>query len=90
MQLELITKKLHLVSQTADTGIANALMSIKLSEEMVGAYRAYCIDNEKGPAYHRQIADALSYLLKSWNCQRDWLVSYKARKDTAMNFVSYS
>jgi hypothetical protein len=32
----------------------------------------------------------MEWILKTWQCQKNWLVSYKARKDTAMNFVRVS
>jgi len=84
VELENITKALHEVSQTIDSGTANALMSIKLSTEMLNACNSFCILQSSAA---RQTRDSISYLLKSFNCQRDWLSTYKARKDTAMNLV---
>ncbi|RYP05121.1 hypothetical protein DL764_004037 [Monosporascus ibericus] len=86
-KLENITKNLHLVSQTCDTGIANADMSIKLSEEMIVAYNAFCSGEATLPDSWRHIQDSMEWILRTWQCQKNWLVSYKARKDTAMNFV---
>ncbi|KAK4947671.1 hypothetical protein LTR10_013617 [Elasticomyces elasticus] len=49
-KLESITKNLHLVSQTCDTGIANADMSIMLCKEMLDAYDAFSkSDTLQGP-----------------------------------------
>jgi hypothetical protein len=90
LMLENITKELHLVSQSADTGIANADMSTKLCEEMLTAYMKFSESDCKtspSSAFGSTI-DALHYILNSMRCQRNWLISYKARKDTAMNFVS--
>jgi hypothetical protein len=90
VMLENVTKDLHLVSQTADTGIANADMAIKIHEEMLDAFKQ--LQAHVNLQSHRNTVnsteDALRYTLKSMQCQRNWLVSYKARKDTAMNFVS--
>lgn len=88
--LENITKELHLVSQTADTGIANADMSLKLCQKMLNAYMRLSDIQGKASKTHafRSTEDALRYTLESMKCQKDWLISYKARKDTAMNFVS--
>ncbi|KAI1613105.1 hypothetical protein EDD36DRAFT_488149 [Exophiala viscosa] len=89
-KLESITKNLHLVSQTCDTGIANADMSIMLCKEMLDAYAAFSkSDTLQGPPLEprRQLQDSLGWVLKTWHCQKNWLISYKARKDTAMNFV---
>jgi len=92
-KLESITKNLHLVSQTCDTGIANADMSIMLCKEMLDAYVAFSkSDPSQGPPleHRRQLQDSLEWVLKTWHCQKNWLISYKARKDTAMNFVCFS
>ena len=90
LMLENITKELHLVSQTADTGIANADMAIKIYEEMLDAFTQFQAQEnlESHTSAVHSTEDALRYTLKSMQCQRNWLVSYKARKDTAMNFVS--
>jgi hypothetical protein len=88
--LERITKELHLVSQTADSGIANAHMSVKICEEMCNTFQRQCLaDEPNGSATNalRETEEALDYIRKSMICQRDWLTSYKARKDTAMTFV---
>lgn len=89
-KLENITKNLHLVSQTCDTGIANADMSISLCEEMLKAHATFCGGATAAlpPESWRQAQDSMEWILKTWHCQKNWLVSYKARKDTAMNFVS--
>ncbi|KAF2122989.1 hypothetical protein BDV96DRAFT_593460 [Lophiotrema nucula] len=88
LMLENITKELHIVSQTADTGIANANMSIKICEEMLEAYHSFTMPC-KEPRHEVECSTeiALKYVLESMRCQRHWLVRYKARKDTAMNFV---
>ncbi|KAK4464440.1 hypothetical protein QBC42DRAFT_295082 [Cladorrhinum samala] len=98
--LENITRELHSVSQTADTGIANAHMSIKIAERMLEAHSAFMMmttggadlddgSQKEGPAqiFIRDTHNALEYVRNSFYCQKDWLSSYKARKDTAMNFV---
>ena len=97
VELEEINKALHLVSQTADSGIANADMSIKLSEEMVQAHEQFARKKMHSitnvPTDPRalwalqQTSSSLEFLLKSWHTQKNWLTSYKARKDTAMSFV---
>ncbi|OIW29321.1 hypothetical protein CONLIGDRAFT_680170 [Coniochaeta ligniaria NRRL 30616] len=86
VMLENITKELHLVSQTADSGIANAHMAIKLGEKMLADHATFCMGSEPARAV-RETHDTLEYVRDSFYCQRDWLTTYKARKDTAMNFV---
>jgi hypothetical protein len=94
IMLENITKQLHLVSQAADTGIASAHMSIKLAEKMLDTHSKLVMASEEhvGPAgvFIRDTDTALKYVRDSFYCQKDWLNTYKARKDTAMNFVSGS
>jgi hypothetical protein len=93
--LENITKQLHLVSQTADSGIASAHMSIKIAERMLESHSVFMMSgkgalvSQHGPAaaFIRETHQALEYARNSFYCQRDWLTTYKARKDTAMNFV---
>ncbi|KAM7216725.1 hypothetical protein V8F06_007835, partial [Rhypophila decipiens] len=91
IMLENITKQLHLVSQTADSGIASAHMSIKLAELMLESHSLYMMGGGGGKALPSiSVSDthhALEYARNSFYCQRDWLTTYKARKDTAMNFV---
>ena len=89
-KLQNITKNLHAVSQTCDSGIANADMSIRLCEEMLEAYIAFSTEPKAPPKSWRQVRDSMEWILKTWHCQKNWLISYKARKDTAMNFVSLS
>jgi hypothetical protein len=86
--LEDITRKLHLVSQSADSGISNALMSIRLCEEMLEAHNVWHEPfTPQALTSIRKTHESMLYLNKSFHRQRDWLTSYKARKDTAMNFV---
>jgi hypothetical protein len=87
-KLTIITKSLHKVSQNCDIGIANADMSIKLCEDMLSAYERFRV---KGPVEPydswRQVSDSMQWISKTWYRQKEWLISYKARKDTAMNLV---
>ena len=94
IMLENITKQLHLVSQTADSGIASAHMSIKLAERMLESHSTFMmgenlpLSDRQSATFVRDTHHALEYVRNSFYCQRDWLTTYKARKDTAMNFVS--
>jgi len=92
--LENITMELHLVSQIADSGIAGAHMSIKICERMLQAHDSFIMSKLQQMAERKALVTvrnthvALEYVRDSFYCQRDWLTTYKARKDTAMNFVS--
>jgi hypothetical protein len=90
--LQSITIELHSVSQTTDSGMANADMSIRLTEFMYARFREHCCAT---PPAHPQAGEAIRvtnqaifYALNSWYSQSNWLRHYKARKDTAMGFVS--
>ncbi|KAI1269274.1 hypothetical protein F5Y18DRAFT_180419 [Xylariaceae sp. FL1019] len=85
--LEHITKELHRVSQTCDAGIANANMSISLTREMLSAYSTFIPADCDAPHTWRHVEDSIDWILKTWQCQKNWLESYKARKDTAMGSV---
>ncbi|KAK0728880.1 hypothetical protein B0T26DRAFT_186900 [Lasiosphaeria miniovina] len=98
IRLENITKELHLVSQTADSGIAGSHMSIKIAEKMLEAHSMHIMPTttkeprqQESPAaaaaFIRDTHGMLQYVRDSFYSQKDWLTSYKARKDTAMNFV---
>ncbi|KAK3321375.1 hypothetical protein B0T19DRAFT_445141 [Cercophora scortea] len=94
LMLEDITKNLHLVSQTADSGIASAHQSIKISDKMVAVHTALMSSLHADPGYHNSaraaVAEthcAMEYIRDSFYSQKDWLGTYKQRKDTAMNFV---
>ncbi|KAK3684196.1 hypothetical protein B0T22DRAFT_539107 [Podospora appendiculata] len=94
LMLEDITKNLHLVSQTADSGIASAHQSIKISDKMVAVHAAFASSFHAGPGHHdrppaavTETHSAMEYIRDSFYSQKDWLGTYKQRKDTAMNFV---
>ncbi|KIW38127.1 uncharacterized protein PV06_10087 [Exophiala oligosperma] len=87
-RLEVITEQLHSVSQTIDSGMANTDMSIRLTEVVKAAFEA----KYTSTALHmsegdRDVGDLIEYLSNSWHCEMNWLKTYKARKDTTMNFV---
>lgn len=90
-RLEVITEQLHSVSQTIDSGMANTDMSIRLTEVVKAAFEA----KYTSTALHmsegdRDVGDLIEYLSNSWHCEMNWLKTYKARKDTTMNFVSHT
>jgi hypothetical protein len=89
--LQSITVELHSVSQTTDSGMANADMSIRLTEFMYARFREHCYAtppaNPQAGEALRATQQAIFYTLNSWYSQSNWLRHYKARKDTAMGFV---
>ncbi|EXJ53360.1 uncharacterized protein A1O5_13400 [Cladophialophora psammophila CBS 110553] len=85
--LEAITEQLHLVSQTIDSGMANTDMSIKLTDIIKSAFDSSPLAKSPQESVVAETAELLEYLSHSWNCEMNWLRTYKARKDTTMNFV---
>jgi hypothetical protein len=81
-----------MISQNADSYVASAEMGIMVTECLVKSHErfsSYSLSTNNldvGVA----VADSLAYLVNSMQSQRRWLLSYKARKETAMNLVSHS
>lgn len=82
------SKGLHVMSQYTDSGIANANMSIRLCNQLLAAFRKYMPESRDQCEAVRETGDSLQYVSDSFECQLSWLNTYKARKDTAMGFVS--
>ncbi|RMZ03036.1 hypothetical protein D0860_06960 [Hortaea werneckii] len=88
-ELEDMTIQLHVISQDIDSKTASADMTIMIVRRLETAHQRYrqrkypdSLCNEV-----EQTADALQYLAESIESQRRWVISYKARKDIAMNLV---
>jgi hypothetical protein len=87
--LQIVTKNLHGVSQTADSGMANVEMSMLLTTAMADLFEKHMPSRYPVPQVIQQTRESIKYVSNSWQSQKNWLINYKARKDTAMNFVSY-
>lgn len=89
-ELEDLTIQLHVVSQDIDAMTANAEMQSMIIRKLMAGHERYRSDTHP-PSLTNSLAsttDALQYLADSVESQRRWLLSYKARKDIAMNLVS--
>lgn len=69
--------------------MANVAMSLLLTNAMKNAFERVYPNSLDRTDTVRQIGDSLHYLTESWHSQQNWLLNYRARKDTAMGFVSY-
>jgi hypothetical protein len=89
-ELEDMTIKMHVISQEIDSVTAGAEMTAMIVRRMQLAHDRCC--TLLGPNAiedgNTKISDALRYLLESAESQKRWLVSYKSRKDIALNLVS--
>ncbi|RMY22689.1 hypothetical protein D0867_02554 [Hortaea werneckii] len=88
-ELESMTIQLHVISQDIDSKTASADMTHMIVRRLESAHQRY-----RQRKYHNSIctaveqtADALQYLSESIESQRRWVISYKARKDIALNLV---
>lgn len=75
------------MSQNADSLIASADQGIGVAKKLLS-----CCQTVNSILAARSSApsasyNTLEYVLSSLECQRRWLLSYKSRKDTAMNLV---
>jgi hypothetical protein len=86
--LEEATIGLHDISQDIDSTIAALDMSQALTDRLLEAQASYSklLDNSTSKP-SLQTRDAITYLSHSTASQRRWLLSYKSRKDIAMNLV---
>jgi len=84
-QLLVVTKKLHLVSQNADCLIGSADHAISIARKMAECceiIRREASRKEPAPSY-----DHIRTVIVSIQYTRNWLQTYKSRKETAMNLV---
>jgi hypothetical protein len=65
---------------------------VKLSSKLLEAHRQFC--HQTGPGLPdtaaSQTAAAIQYIHDAYVYQDNWLEQFKARKETAMNFVSFT
>ena len=87
--LEILTIELHGVSQDTDSLLASADMAEMIATRMQAAHSRFeelvVVSELKDKTV--KINDSLRYLQTSVQSQRRWLLSYKSRKDIAMNLV---
>lgn len=89
-ELEDMTIEMHVISQEIDSVTAGAEMTAMIVRRMQIAHDRYCTLLGSNPIEGgtTKISDTLRYLLESAESQKRWLVSYKSRKDIALNLVS--
>ncbi|VTT78032.1 unnamed protein product, partial [Fusarium fujikuroi] len=84
-----ITRQLHYVSQLLDTGVGRTRSAIKLSSKLLEAHKQFCHQTGRGllDTSVSQTEAAIRYIHDAYVYQESWLEQFKARKETAMNFV---
>ncbi|KAF2715238.1 hypothetical protein K504DRAFT_457409 [Pleomassaria siparia CBS 279.74] len=86
-KLKELTKKLQIVSQSADSHIANAEVFLCTAKAIQDVARRSSDQAGNRSRVRQRTADAIQYAVQSMEKQRRWFKSYKARKDSTMNLV---
>ncbi|OCK75511.1 hypothetical protein K432DRAFT_308343 [Lepidopterella palustris CBS 459.81] len=82
-----LTKKLQIISQNADSHLANADVSLITANAIQQAHtRLHAAISSPLFLYHRA-NDSIEYVIKSMEKQKIWFLNYKNRKDSVMNLV---
>ena len=84
--LKELTNQLHKVSQDADSLFVSAEMGTMVIEHVIRA-RDRALNLFPQALSDVNVGDSLSYIKQSLDSQKRWLLSYKSRKDIAMNLV---
>ena len=88
--LEKLTNELHGISQDADSLTASAEMVEIVLQGILSAHQRFqkVRTDQQSTNEMTKTNDSIRYLLSSVQSQRRWIMSYKSRKDIAMNLVS--
>ncbi|KAL0573784.1 hypothetical protein V5O48_008171 [Marasmius crinis-equi] len=82
-----LTKDLQVISQNADSHIANANVAIYCAEGIQSAHARFHILMKSPEIMSEPIADAIEYIAASLRKQKMWFTNYKNRKDSTMSLV---
>jgi hypothetical protein len=65
---------------------------VKLSSKLLEAYKQFCHQTGRGlpDTAASQTEAAIQYIHDAYVYQESWLEQFKARKETAMNFISFT
>ncbi|KAK0638284.1 hypothetical protein DIS24_g9968 [Lasiodiplodia hormozganensis] len=88
-KLASLTAGLQVISQNADSHIANAEVAIMCAEGICAAHKRLHTTLLHLPPTraYEATADVAEYILASLRKQKMWFINYKSRKDGAMNLV---
>lgn len=83
-----LTKKLQIISQNADSHLANADVSIITATGIRNAHsRLVKSIRRASPFIHQRTQDSINYVISSVEKQKIWFLNYKQRKDSTMSLV---
>lgn len=83
-----LTKQLQIVSQNADSHIANADVAIFTASAIREAHSR--LDSwlpDSSPFIQKRAEDSIAYVIASMEKQKTWFLNYKQRKDSTMSLV---
>lgn len=83
-----LTKQLQIVSQNADSHIANADVAIFTASAIREAHSRLSswLPNSR-PFIQQRVQDSISYVISSMEKQKTWFLNYKQRKDSISSLV---
>jgi hypothetical protein len=82
-----LTKQLQIISQNADSHLANADVAIIAADAIRTAHTRLRVAISSPASAHQQVHDAIEYVIKSMEKQKIWFLNYKGRKDSTMSLV---
>ncbi|KAF2712193.1 hypothetical protein K504DRAFT_372085 [Pleomassaria siparia CBS 279.74] len=82
-----LTKQLQVISQNADSHIANADVAIVTADAIRTAHTRLRVAISSPASSHQRVHDAIEYVIKSMEKQKLWFLNYKGRKDSTMSLV---
>ncbi|KAL9582173.1 MAG: hypothetical protein Q9203_005608 [Teloschistes exilis] len=86
--LRALTNELHLISQDADSLVSSTEMGTMVVERMSAAHRKLMQESDAAlKNAFSLVGDSLEQHVQTLHARRRWLLSYKSRKDIAMNLV---
>lgn len=86
-ELRELTRKLQIISQNADSHIANADVAIISAKGIHAAHAKLHMALESAPCSTERGADTIEYVINSLEKQKLWFLNYKNRKDGMMSLV---
>ncbi|GAM40105.1 hypothetical protein TCE0_034r12194 [Talaromyces pinophilus] len=86
-ELRELTRKLQIISQNADSHIANADVAIISAKGIHAAHAKLHMALESSPCSTERGADTIKYVINSLEKQKLWFLNYKNRKDGMMSLV---
>ena len=80
-----LTKQLQIISQNADSHIANAEVAMFAARGIRDMIKSFAVTRH--PAARQRTLDSIEYTIASMQKQQMWFMNYKGRKDSTMSLV---